>query len=364
MRILFANLAIDWGGGERWTLTAARGLAGRGHDVSVAGRAGNELIERARLAGLRTSTLPVSVDYAPATIIAAWRLLRRRRPDVVVVHQNKDLRTVAPAARLAGAAVVHRNGFPILRNTPGHRFASRFAHRILTNSQQIKDRYVAYGWMHPERIDVVPNGVEPAVAAPRESLRSSWGAGPTDLVAVYAGRLTATKRAGDLLEAVAALPASTRWRLVILGSGSQETLLRERASSADLKNRVHFAGFRPEAAREIGGADLAVLPSSQEGMPNALMEAMAAGVPVAGTPVGDVRLLLDEGKAGWLVPVDDVPAWTRLLTELEAQASQLAVMGARGQRRVREEFTVERMLDGTEACLRRAIGQASGREPA
>lgn len=357
------NLAADgnWGGGEKWTLAAARGLARRGHAVVVAGRKGGSMERLARESGLTGASLPVSADYAPATILAAIRLLRRERVEATIVHHNKDVRTAGVAARMLGLAVVHRNGFPILRNSARHRWTYRTVHRILTNSSRIRDRYVAYGWIDPSRIDVVPNGIElPRTTmddARRRALRSQWGGtAPEDLIAVYAGRLSGTKRLGDLLEGLALLPHASRWRLAVLGTGSRERELRERASRDDLRGRVHFAGHRDDAAEMLGAADIAVLASSQEGMPNALMEAMAAGVPVAATPAGDVPALLDEGRAGWIVPVGDPAGWAALLRRLEGAPEALRTMGAHGRDRIASSFSFDAMIAGIERSLRLATG--------
>ncbi|MCK4306405.1 MAG: glycosyltransferase, partial [Candidatus Eisenbacteria sp.] len=305
MKITFLNLAAadDWGGGEQWTLRAARGLLQRGHSVNVIGRQGRGMAERARASGLDADSVPVGCDYAPHTVLAIYRLLRRHRPDVLVVHHNKDVRTGGVAANLAGIPVLHRNGFPILRNNPRHRLTYRLTNRILTNSHRIRERYLTYGWIDPDRIDVVPNGIQLSPRTDvedRSQIRAAWGIGPDNLLAVYAGRLTGIKRVADLLEAFAALGRQSRWRLVVMGRGSEETQLRRRANGDDLRSRIRILGFRSDAALQFHAADLLVLPSSEEGMPNALMEAMAIEVPVAATPVGDVPFLLDQGKAGWL----------------------------------------------------------------
>jgi glycosyltransferase involved in cell wall biosynthesis len=362
VRVLFVNLAADtdWGGGENWTLAAAAGLAQRGHAVRVAGRSGGSMETRARARGLDGASLPVAFDYAPATIAAAMRLLRRDRSEAVVVHHNKDVRTAGLAARLLGIAVVHRNGFPILKNTLRHRATYRIVDRILTNSERIRERYAAYGWIDPGRIDVVPNGIDPPkpMAAARHAMRMAWGVRtPDDLLAVYAGRLSGTKRVGDLLEGFAGLPQSSRWRLAVLGAGSRERELRGRAEQPDLRHRVHLLGHFDEAASLLVTADLVVLASSEEGMPNALMEAMAAGVPVAATPVGDVPDLLGDGSAGWLVPVGDPPAWTALLTRLEEDPQARSETAARGKARIEERYSFDAMIDGVERSLCAAIAR-------
>ncbi len=358
MRITFLNLASDagWGGGERWTLYTAKGLMDRGHNVMVVGRSGSMMTVGAFELSLPTRSVPAGIDYSPLTIACLLSLLRRERPNILVVHHNKDVRTGGVAAKLCGIRVVHRNGFPIIHNNWRHRLTQRFVDRILTNARRIRDRYLDYGWIEGNLIDVVPNGIKiPDNFPGREEIRRSWGVTDNDLVAYYAGRVTKVKRVHDLIEAWRLLPEHSNWRLVIAGEGSELESLKSMTHNYGLDGHIRFLGFLKKANLSAVAADLAVLPSADEGMPNALMEAMVCGVPVAATPVGDVPELLNDGDAGWLLPVSDRESWTELLTLLEERPEELKEMGVKGEDRVKNYFTFERMIDGVEASLRRAL---------
>ncbi|MCB2198491.1 glycosyltransferase [bacterium] len=358
MRVLFVNLAAEWGGGEGWTLRTALGLAARGHDVQIAARSASPLDQRARQAGIEVHSVKVGIDYSPRTITTFFRLLRRHNIEVVVGHHNKDIRTAGVAARMVGCPLVHRNGFPILKDTWRHRMTSRYITRILTNSGKIRDTYRRYHWL-TKPIDLVYNGTLPANdKEPDDALRALVPDWPdTSLLGLYSGRLTGVKRVDLLLRGFAALPKSSRWRLVIMGEGNKRDELTHFAETLGLGSRVHFAGFRDDAASMASGADLVMLASREEGMPNALMEAMVRGVPVASTPAGDVEELLGEGKAGWLIPFDDAASWTALLQRLEQQPDEMDRMGQLGQTRIQAKFSFETMIDGVEASLRKALGQ-------
>lgn len=356
MKVLFLNLAAEWGGGEGWTLRTASSLSGRGHDVHLAAREGSALLQRGTRAGLPVHPLEVGIDYHPGTVLRLARLMRRLGTEVLVMHHNKDVRTGGVAAKLIGVPAVHRNGYPILHDNLRHRITARFIDRILTNSRRIRDRYLGYGWLARVPMDIVPNGVVvPDDPATDRSVWRHFGLDSSDLIALFAGRLTAVKRVGDLLTALSGLPEDSRWRLVVAGTGTEAEPLAARIRDEGLAGRVILAGFREDAAELTGAADLVVLPSRDEGMPNTLMEAMARETAVAATPVGDVPHLLGDGDAGWMVPVGDVSGWTRLLAELERDPGKLAEMGRKGRARIRDRFTHERMIDGVEACLRRAV---------
>ncbi len=357
MKVSFVNLATDWGGGEGWTLRSAVGLAERGHAVTLVARHGSPFAERATASPLPTLTLPISYDYRPATVFAIRRHLRETGCEVVVVHHNKDVRTGGVAAKLDKLPVVHRNGFPVVNNTWRHRITMRFTDRILTNSTRIRDTYRALRWLTDKPMDVVANGIDVSTIPARDpQLRASFGFPDDALIALYAGRLTGVKRVDVLLHAVATLPDHSRWHLAIAGTGGQRETLEQLANELKLGDRVRFLGYREDARALAACADLGVLPSLDEGMPNALMEAMAAGTPVAATPAGDVEYLLDNGSAGWILPMGVVEPWVDLLRALEKSPDQLRTMGDTGKSRVLEHFTFDRMIDGVEASLRAAIG--------
>lgn len=352
MKVSFVNFATDWGGGEGWTLRTAIGLSERGHAVHLVARQGSPFAEKAAASSLPVLMLPISYDYRPATIFALRRHMRATGCEVVVVHHNKDVRTAGVAAKLIGVPVVHRNGFPIVKNTWRHRITMRFTDRILTNSTRIRDTYRALHWLADKPMDVVANGIDvSSIPARDEALRASFGFTDDALIALYAGRLTGVKRVDVLLHAFAKLPEMSRWRLVVAGAGGQREALEKISHDLGMQDRVRFLGYRDDARALAACADLGVLPSLDEGMPNALMEAMAAGTPVAATPAGDVELLLDNGNAGWILPMNEIEPWTSLLTELEANPDRMADMGAAGKACVLAHFTFERMIDGVERSL-------------
>ncbi|MBT7615892.1 MAG: glycosyltransferase family 4 protein, partial [Calditrichaeota bacterium] len=245
------------------------------------------------------------------------------------------------------------NGFPVIHNNARHRFSFRFTNRILTNSKQIKDKYLSFGWINDEIFDVVPNGIrKPETPPPNRSIWQEWVKDSKALIAVFAGRLTTVKRVDDLFDAWAGLNPDSRWHLIVIGAGHLEDHLRERSRDSKLNGKVHIIGYRENAGHLLGTADLVLLPSSEEGMPNTIMEAMSHGVAVVASPVGDTPYLLDRGNAGWIVPVGNSEGYTMLLKRFESNPEELKQMGKRGFDRITSEFSFERMIDGVEASLK------------
>ncbi|MBC8465460.1 glycosyltransferase, partial [bacterium] len=230
MRIAFLNLAKneDWGGGEKWTLVSACGLAEREHHVVVIGVEGSLIVKRAKNSGLEAFSIRVGIDYSPRGIFNVLRILKKSNIEILVVHHHKDVRIGGVSAKILGVPVVHRNGFPIISDNIRHRFTHRFVDRILTNSKRIADRYQTIDWINESEIDIVPNGIRiPDSTQKNNSLRKLW----TDkncLIAAYAGRLTSVKRPDDLLTAFSLLKPDSRWKLVIIGDGHLYEHLRNR----------------------------------------------------------------------------------------------------------------------------------------
>ena len=358
MRVLFANLATDFGGGEGWTLRSAQGLRNRGHDVFIAARTGSPFARRAENSELPCFVLPVGIDYHPSTVSTFVRIMKRERIEVVVVHHNKDVRTAGVAAWVLQKPVVHRNGYPILKNTLRHRLTMGFVTRILTNSENIREYYRSFGWLKAP-IDLVYNGVQPPETTPETTLRSLIpGVDAHALIALYSGRLTTVKQVDILLRGLSLMEKESPWQLAILGTGSQEQSLKGLAAELELEQRVHFLGFREDAANLAGSADLVVLASRDEGMPNALMEAMVRGIPVASTPVGDVPELLAHGQAGWIIEPNKPESWFSLMQRLEKHPEEASKMGKAGKKHIRECFTTDAMLDGIEASLKHALSSS------
>lgn len=168
------------------------------------------------------------------------------------------------------------------------------------------------------RVEVIPNGVDPALFQPLEN-RAARTSNPWK-TAVATAQLIERKGLQYLLDALASLPPELRgrWRLKLCGAGPYEAALRRRARERGLADQVEFAGLVAHAALPelYRAADVFALPSLQEGLPLALVEALACGLPAVATTVGGIPTVLRDGENGLLVPPADAPALARALTRL------------------------------------------------
>ncbi len=190
------------------------------------------------------------------------------------------------------------------------------------------------------RIVSIPNGV-PVPAQPWQR-RPDWRAAPR---AVFVGRLAPEKGLDTLIDAWPAVRASyPEARLIVIGEGPQRPALEARAVAQGLTlgpgQAVELAGARPEATAALRDADLFVLPSREEGMSIALLEAMALGVPLVASSIPGNRRLVSEFKHGRLTPPDDPAGLARAITEQWADFDRAVHMGRAARSRVEQEFSI------------------------
>lgn len=185
------------------------------------------------------------------------------------------------------------------------------------------------------KLDVEPDDAK-AIGLTSESLQI-----------LYAGRLRTRKAVAVLIEAFARVRQKhVNARLVVAGDGEQRDALEQQASELDMgENAVHFLGAipRPEMVRWYRRADIFCLPSIYEGFPLAILEAMAAGLPIVTTTASGMPEAVDEGVSGWLVPTEDVTALSDALCRLLADERLRESMGKASLQRVQNHFAIDKI---------------------
>lgn len=197
-------------------------------------------------------------------------------------------------------------------------------------------------------VGIVPNGVSvpSAPGSGRESKRRELGIPEEDLVLIIVARLVVDKGHHDLLQAVQMLPNAWEQRihLLMVGDGPDETDIRKSAQHAG-QVKIHMLGRRHDVRALMECADIAILPSWHENLSNALLEAMAAGLPVVATDVGGNTEVLTRG-GGLLVPARDPSALASAITRLMTDTTGRLRMGSEARAIVRESYTVDHMSRG------------------
>ncbi|HKP16805.1 MAG TPA: glycosyltransferase, partial [Gemmatimonadaceae bacterium] len=266
-------------------------------------------------AALGACTVAVERGASPvrgvASIPGLVRALRREKADVFHAHQTWSLSCrygiVAAALARVPARVASAQLFVemprLLAVDAQHALISRCLHRHIAVSQHVAGRLRDRLGVPGAKITVIPNAVEPRAPASRDdAIRAQLGVREGRALALTVARLEAQKGLTHLLDAAALLPDVV---FAVAGEGPERDRLAAKAAALGLSDRVRWLGHRDDVPSLLAAADLFVLPSLNEGLPLAAMEAMLAGAPVVAADAGGTGEIVRNGLTGLLVPPSD-----------------------------------------------------------
>lgn len=349
MRILHVDSAATWRGGQNQVLLTARGMAARGHEVTLACRSDGRLEERARASDLRLEPLPFHGDLALSAALGLARLARAWSPDVVHAHDPHALSAAALASLVTRGpwlVATRRVDFPLRGRLS--RWKYERAERVVAVSQAIR-RVLEENGLAAERLRVVYEGVaeRPVVSGGRAALRSLGVPEDAQVVGNVAA-LADHKDHATLIDAAALVLARLpQARFVVLGEGEERTRLTARIRERGLEGRFILAGFREDVDAILPALDVFCLSSHMEGLGTSLLDAMMFGVPVVATTAGGIPEAVEDGVTGALVPPRRPEALAAALIDLLGDAPRRASCGTAARRRYEERFRAETMVSET-----------------
>lgn len=371
MRVVYFIDHLRHDGSQRVLKQLVEGLDRRGHEQAVIcmdASWDDALVAALRAAGARVLVIgrvPILAGYG---LLATWLWLRRERFDAAVTLLfisdmfGRPLAWLARVPRIISSIRARNTNYSawkrwVMRQT------MRVAELVIINSEAVRDFAVAEEGAPADRTAYIPNGVEVAAYCQplsRADLRAELGLPAERLLIGSVGRLTYQKGFDLLLAALAQLPRQDV-DLLLVGQGEDEPALRTQASQLGLQARVHFAGYRHDVPRLLGALDLYVHPARWEGMPNALLEAMAASCPIVASAADGSRELIADGTHGWLVPPEQAGALAQAIAQALAQPAEARRRGAAAHQRAATEFSVEAMVTAWEQALAAPAKSASQR---
>jgi glycosyltransferase involved in cell wall biosynthesis len=376
-RVLQVIGSMHIGGAENAVVHLARGLDPGRYDVSVCCTSALGVLAE----GLISESVNV-VLAAPGrrlrylTPLYLQRTIARLRPDVVHTHGTPALLHAGPLG-FAGLLpywvhTFHYGNYPLpnARQMKGERVFSRAASQLVAVSETQRESIIRHHGIRPDRIITVVNGVgeNPHVVGntTRARKRSELGFGPDEIVAGCVAVLSEQKGISYLLQAARLLGQQNgRIRFLIAGGGPLEASLRQQARDLGLESRVVFTGWRQDNLELLTALDVFVMSSLWEAMPLALLEAMAARLPIVVTDVGDNRAVVDGGSCGIVIPPRNAEAIAEAIGHLVGRPERARELAGRAHSRFLECFTTARMLEEYERVYDDGLaGFRSGRPEA
>ncbi len=360
MRVLFIHTIgkRKYGGGERWVVNAAAGLQQLGHTTFVISKPDSILLKKAVEKGVEVKAMNIFSDLSLYHAIRLSGFIRKNKIDVVI-SKRRDLAVAGVAARMGGSPVVIvRSGVPPLKSLRKHVFLiKKLANGLITNTRTIKDLYKAHGLAVEGFVKVIYNGVTIDDRTPKFDFEQLF---PLKKIILSAGRLNATHKGYVyLMDAVSMLKhENPHWHFYIIGDGKDRKRLENYAKENNIADNITFAGYVDQAAAYMKACDVFLHTSLYEGMPNAVMEAMAYGKPVVMTDVNGARELSDGGKHAVIIPPADAGAIAEAVTEVLSEPGKFAKRAQEAKKYVRATYSQESMISKLESFLKEIINSA------
>ncbi len=377
MNIVHLTASTFLGGPERQMLGLAQSLAPDSRSVFISfaerGRC-RAFLERGRLQGFKSLALEHDTPRFQAAIREMAQRLREHRADVLCCHGYK--------ANLLGRWAARRVGIPVIAISRGwtgenlkvrlyerlDRWCLRWMDRVVCVSEAQAAKVRRAG-VPPHRIRVIRNAIRPErFDRPdpiyRRRLQGLF-ARPRRRIIGAAGRLSAEKGFGVLVEAAKqVVRRDSSIGFVLFGEGSLRSELEREIRAAGLRGKFVLPGFRDNLDRFLPFFDVLVLPSFTEGLPNVVLEAFAAGVPVVATAVGGTPEVVEDGVSGYLIPPGEPEPVARRILELLASEARRREMGQSGRQRVLGEFTFEAQSEQYRRLFEELVGAPRAEEMA
>jgi glycosyltransferase involved in cell wall biosynthesis len=353
LSIVHTESSLGWGGQEIRILSESQGLIGRGHEVRLLCPPEARIFAEAPAWGVPRLPMPIAKKRLTGLkFLTEW--LRDNACDVVSTHSSTDSWLSAIALLALGRPYpmvrTRHISAPVPRNFLSRWLYTRATRRIVTAGEALRKELIGRNGFPAARIDSVPTGVDTQRFRPgdKAAAREKLGLRNDFLIGIVA-TLRSWKGHRYLIEA---LPEGAS--LVIVGDGPQRQALEALAAK---RSGIIFAGNQKDVVPWLQALDIFALPSyANEGVPQALVQAMLAGLPCVTTSIGSIPELAKDGETAVVVPPKDVPALRIALQTLIKDESLRRRLGEGARKHAEASFSYERMLDRMEAIYSSVAG--------
>ncbi len=361
MRILHTEWSDGLGGQEKRVLSEAAGLLDRGHYAAIACRQHAMIKDEALKLGIDIHILPFKKLYDISSIIRLTGLLRDKKFDVVNTHSGVDSWIGGIAAKFAGIPLLVRTRH---LNLPLRRNPLNFIHYLpdmyITCGEDMRNNLITRCGFPRGRVVSIPTGIsiERFSTGRNRKAGLKYGIDAGCPVITNVGILRSVKGHEVTLKAVKTVVESVpHARFLIVGDGPRREALESLAAGLGISGHVIFTGFVEDIPGIYSFSDVAVLSSWSEGLPQSVLQAMAAGVPVIATRVGGVPEVVIHGKTGMLVEPGDHKALAQGIIKLLGDHRLSMQLAENARDTIVREHSLAHMIDRIESLYERLLRQ-------
>jgi glycosyltransferase involved in cell wall biosynthesis len=351
LRIVHTESSCGWGGQELRIIVESEGMLARGHVVCIVAPPESRIFAETRRRGIPSRAAPIARKGLRG-LWALRRVLSERWADVVNSHSSTD-------SWLAAVALLTLAGAPRLVRTrhvstpiPGHALNRwlyrRAAMHVVTTGERLREQVMLEAGLDAARVTSVPTGIDLKRYVPgaRGEARTRLGLPSGDFVIGIVATLRSWKGHRYLVDAVAGMPGAT---LVMVGDGPGADNLRAQVRTRGIESRVRMPGNQDDVVPWLQAFDVFALPSyANEGVPQAIMQAMACRLPVVTTPVGSIGEIVADGQTGLFVQPQNTESLRAALERLRADPALRERVARAGYEQAHARFGSAIMLDRME----------------
>ncbi|MCP9440769.1 MAG: glycosyltransferase family 4 protein [Nitrospira sp.] len=369
MNIIMTESSGAIGGQELAVLLYAEGLRARGHDLSLIVEPGSPIHRMAEARHIPVVTISMRRAHYASAILAIRTLLARTCPAIVHTNSSRDTWTASLAARLIRARpkIVRSRHISVPLN---NNLATRVLYRrlcdfvIVTGGELTRQALIERDGLDPRRVDAFPIGIDVArfcPGMPASDLRRTLGIPNHHRLIGIVSYLRAYKGHRYFVEAAARVLSTIKdVTFVIAGEGPEESNLRTQIAELGLTDRIVLLGFCQDEVDVMRSLDVFVLPSVEaDTIPQALMQALAVGLPVISTVFGSIPDVVKHGETGLLAAPRDAASLAEHMITMLRDESLRKRLGANGRRLVENRYSLDRMLDRLESVYERVVNASS-----
>ena len=348
--IVHTESSCGWGGQELRIIDESEGFLGRGHGVTIAAPPESRIIVEARKRSIPVVALPIARRTIPG-LRAMRGYLASRRVDIVNTHSSTDSWLAAISARTLQAPPklvrTRHVSAPIRGNWPSRWLYRSAAAHVVTTGAALRSQVIREAGLDEARVTSVPTGIDLGRFCPgdRDAARALLGISPDNFLIGIVATLRSWKGHRYLIDAFAAL-GDGRSRLAIVGDGPGAENLRRQIAELAIKDRVLMPGNQTDVVPWLRSMDIFALPSyANEGVPQAIMQAQACGIPVISTAVGSIGEIVAHDATGLLVAPQDSDSLRAAIARLKGDTALRARLGGAALDQARERYSAATMID-------------------